>query len=77
MKDKASKMLTVAEVAGRLSAGESSVRLWARSGRLKGARMVETPFGSYWEIPESSLTGFEKEKPGPKPRSNQKKSAKK
>ena len=76
MKNKASKMLTVREVAERLAAGQSSVRLWAKSGRFEGAVLNESPAGPYWLIPERSLAGFEKEKPGPKPMSNQKKSSK-
>jgi hypothetical protein len=53
------KVLTVKEVAQRISAGESSVRLWASQDKFKGARLEETPMGSYWLIPESALIGFE------------------
>ena len=55
---KAERMLTVREVAERLSAGQSSVRIWARKGRFKGARLEDSPIGTYWLIPESALKGF-------------------
>lgn len=58
MKNKESTMLTVKETAARIGAGESSVRLWASQGRFAGARQEETPFGSYWLIPEDTLEGF-------------------
>ena len=69
MPKKSAKMLTASEVAARLGAAESSVRLWARKGRFSGASRVETPVGSYWMIPETALVGFEMKKPGPKPKS--------
>jgi len=52
-------MLSVKQVSQRISAGESSVRLWANQGKFPGAHLKETPMGSYWEIPESALEGFE------------------
>jgi len=66
---KAVKMLSVQEVARRLSAAESSVRLWADQGRFEGALRRNSPRGPYWEIPEAALSSFAKLKPGPKPRS--------
>lgn len=61
-------MLTASEVAAKLGAAESSVRLWARTGRFAGAHFEETRIGSYWLIPESALEGFTMRKPGPKPK---------
>ena len=62
-------MLSVKEAADILGVPPVSVRLWARSGRLPGAELKETEFGvPYWRIPEDALEGFEKEKPGPKPK---------
>lgn len=58
MAKRESRMLTVREAAEKIGAGESSVRLWASQGKFPGARQEETPFGSYWLIPESSLAGF-------------------
>jgi hypothetical protein len=68
-------MLNVKQVSQRISAGESSVRLWASQGRFPGAQLRETPMGSYWEIPESSLIGFENQGRGrpPKPKEEGKK----
>ena len=54
-KKKAGQMLTASQVAKRLAVGESSVRMWARQGKIKGAHLVESPVGSYWMIPEDSL----------------------
>jgi len=59
MGKKEAKMLTVKEAAERIGAGESSVRLWAKQGKFDGARQEETPFGSYWLIPDSALEGFD------------------
>jgi len=61
--------LSASEVPARLGAAESSVRLWARSGRFPRARREETPVGSYWMIPEAALADFKMRKPGPKPNS--------
>ncbi|HKV40081.1 MAG TPA: helix-turn-helix domain-containing protein [Blastocatellia bacterium] len=58
------KMLTTGEVAKRLGAGISSVKLWANQGRFPGAVREQTPVGSYWMIPEAALKGFEMGKPG-------------
>ena len=60
-------MLIVKEAAAQLGVPPVSVRLWARSGRFEGAKLEETPLGSYWLIPEDSIKGFKKDKPGPKP----------
>jgi len=67
----AEKMLTVREVAERLGAGESSIRIWAAEGRFPGATRESPPAGSpYWLIPEAALDGFEKRDAGrpPKPK---------
>ena len=69
MPKKEKVMLSVKEVATRLGVPPVSVRLWARTGRFAGAELRETELGTtYWTIPETALAGFEKEKPGPKPR---------
>ena len=51
-------MLTAKEVAERIGAAESSVRMWARKGRFPGAELQETPVGSYWLIPDTALDDF-------------------
>ena len=62
-------MLTIREAAARLGAAEISVRQWAKRGRLEGAELIYPPAGpAYWMIPARALEGFEKQKPGPKPR---------
>ena len=61
-------MLTVREVAERIGAGESSIRIWAAEGRFPGAKRETPPAGSpYWLIPESALTGFVKRDVGRPP----------
>src|SRR5262249_52886688 len=56
---KGETMLTVRHVAERLGVLDSSVRIWARKGRFKGAKQHETHTGFYWLIPEAALAGFE------------------
>lgn len=52
-------MLTVKQVAERLGAGASSVRLWVKDGKFPGAQLIEPPAGlPYWMIPETALEGF-------------------
>ena len=71
-------MLTVKEAAEKVGAGESSIRLWAGQGRFPGARQEETPFGSYWLIPDTALDGFTNPGRGrpPKPKAEKKVSKK-
>jgi hypothetical protein len=68
MKKRKPEMLTVKQVAERIGAGESSVRLWAKDGRFPGAELIKPPAGlPYWMIPDGDLDKFEKQRPGPKP----------
>jgi hypothetical protein len=69
---KDARMLTVKEVAERLGAATSSVRLWANSGRFVGAKLMGDAAlrVTYWLIPETALENFQKQKPGPKPARN-------
>jgi excisionase family DNA binding protein len=48
------KLLSTADVAARLDADDSTVRLWCRQGKFKSAQQV----GRDWVIPESDLDGF-------------------
>lgn len=66
----AEKFLTVKKVAERFGVASSTVRAWCLRGTLKGARLEESPSGSYYAIPESSLAGFDPPKRGPKPKVN-------
>jgi len=72
MKKKPGRMLNVREAAEILGVPLSSVRVWVWRGRFPGARKETTPLGDYWVIPESDLNGFEKRKPGPKPKPKRK-----
>jgi len=56
-RDMGKRMLTVAEVAEKTGAAERTVRLWIKTGRLRGAKSVKTPMGEYWTVPESSVEG--------------------
>ncbi len=60
-------MLTVREAAEELKAALSSVRLWAKNGKLMGAQLRTSPAGDYWLIPESSLKAFQKGSAGRPP----------
>jgi hypothetical protein len=54
------KMLTAREVASRIGAAYSSVRIWVKEGRFPGARLEHPPAGlPYWLIPESAIEGYE------------------
>jgi hypothetical protein len=64
MKKKELKMLTTKEVAEKLGAAESSVRMWARKGRFPGAEEKESPRGPYWLIPDTALEKFELRRAG-------------
>ena len=55
------RMLSVREVAQRLSAGESSIHVWAAGGGFPGARLERPPVGvPYRLIPDSALEGIVK-----------------
>jgi len=53
-------MLTAREVATRIGAAYSSVRIWAKAGRFPGAQLIHPPAGlPYWLIPESAIAGYQ------------------
>ena len=58
------KNLTAKEFAEAHEVGHSTVRLWCRTGRIKGAFQEETPFGVVWYIPESTSKNFQKPQRG-------------
>lgn len=75
---KKGRMLSVKEAAKITGAGVSTINLWCRQGKLNGATQKETPFGKYWEIPESSLSNITVKGPGrPRKSTQQKTTAKK
>ena len=67
-------MLTVKEVASQLGQTGQTIRTWLKKGRFPGARLEETPLGSYWLIPDTAVEGFTLKKAGrpPKPKAETK-----
>jgi hypothetical protein len=63
-KKKEKKMLKVSEVADILGKDDSSIRVWLKRGRFPGARLEETPIGSYWLIPADAVENFKLKKAG-------------
>ncbi|MGH9822066.1 MAG: helix-turn-helix domain-containing protein [Blastocatellia bacterium] len=57
-------MLSIREAAVMLAVSPSTIRVWILAGRIQGARIEESPAGSYWLIPEQSLKNFKKPKRG-------------
>jgi len=53
-------LLTTAQVAERLQADETTVRLWCRQRRFPNARQI----GRGWIIPEGDLNDFQPPKMG-------------
>ncbi|MBN1399736.1 MAG: helix-turn-helix domain-containing protein [Anaerolineae bacterium] len=62
--------LTTEEVAERLSTNQRNVIRWCGEGRLPGAQRLGTGRRAMWLIPEDALQGFERPKPGPKPKTD-------
>jgi excisionase family DNA binding protein len=61
---KKEKALTVKEVANHLGVTDQTIRTWLKRGRFPGARLEETPLGSYWLIPQAALNGFSRRDAG-------------
>ena len=57
-------MLTARQFAEAISKPYPTVMSWLQTGRVPGAHLVETPIGSYYEIPADVLKGFEPPKRG-------------
>ena len=53
------KLLSVKEVANKLTAAESTIRNHCADGTFPNAYKVFHPRGDYWLIPESDLNGVE------------------
>jgi hypothetical protein len=66
-----SEEMTTAQVSERLDTPERTIRLWCKQGRFNGARVMETPRGPYWLIPESDLKNFQKPQPGRPPKAQE------
>ena len=72
-------MLTTTEVMKQLDAPYQTVVSWIKKGLFPGARRIETPRGSYWEIPASDLQDFQRPQIGrpPKPKEGKSKGRRK
>ena len=72
-------MLTVKEVASQMGQTGQTIRTWLKKGRFPGARLEETPLGSYWLIPDTAVEKFTLKKAGrpPKPKAEAKEGKKK
>jgi hypothetical protein len=58
------QMLTARQFADALEKPYPTVMGWLQNGKVPGAQLVETPIGSYYEIPADILEGFEPPKRG-------------
>ena len=67
--DRMSKELTILEAAMRKGKDRSTVLRWIKKNLLPNARLIDSPNGDYWMIPETDLENpaLDKLKPGPKP----------
>lgn len=62
-------MLTAKKFAERVGVTYPTVIAWLKKGLVPGAKLQEdTQFGTYWEIPVTSLDKVQKQKTGPKPK---------
>lgn len=62
-------MLTAKQFAKRAGVAYPTVMKWLRESIIPGANLItESPLGTYWQIPVTSLDAVEKRKPGPKPK---------
>jgi hypothetical protein len=63
------EMLTARQFSERAQVSYPTVMKWLRAGLIPGAKLNEnTPLGTYWEIPATSVGKITKQKPGPKPK---------
>lgn len=61
-------MLTAKKFAERAGVTYPTVIAWLKKGLIPDAKKREsTTFGTYWEIPVTSLEKVKKQKTGPKP----------
>lgn len=52
--------LSTAQVAERLGVSQAAVKKWCQKGLFAKAKLVDTPRGAVWEIPETDVTGFQR-----------------
>ncbi|MFN3961351.1 MAG: helix-turn-helix domain-containing protein [Fimbriimonadaceae bacterium] len=46
--------MTAREAAARWGVSPQRVRVWLAAGRIPGAKLIQSPAGPYWVIPEDS-----------------------
>lgn len=61
-------MLTAKQFAKRANVSYPTVIAWLSADLIPGANKQDTPLGTFWQIPASSLDKVEKRKPGPAPK---------
>ena len=70
-------MLAAKNFAERAGVAYPTIIAWLKKGLIPWAEPVtDSPHGSYWQIPTTSLDKVEKQKPGPMPAKKSKKGAK-
>jgi excisionase family DNA binding protein len=65
-------LLSVSEVADRLKADVTTVRLWCRQGRFPNARQI----GRSWIIPDGDIESFQRPEMGRPPKATKEKAGK-
>jgi hypothetical protein len=71
------EMLTARQIAERMDVPLSTVRWWLRRKLFPNQEFIKNPANSYWQVPASDLVGFERPRPGPKPKKSTAKAGKK
>ena len=61
------KKLTIREIHEKTGIAVPTLSKWCRTGLIPNAQKVDSPAGSYWEIPEEDWIVFEKKKGEVKP----------
>lgn len=46
--------MTASEAAARWKVSRRRIGQWCSGGRIPGAKLIQTPAGSYWEIPDEA-----------------------
>jgi hypothetical protein len=56
--------LTTKDLSKIFDVAEVTARVWCQKGHFPNAYLEETPFGSYWLIPETDVQEFKRPKVG-------------
>lgn len=68
MKKESVEMLTAKQFAKRANVSYPTIIAWLAADLVPGADKQETPLGTFWQIPASSVEKVNKRKPGPTPK---------